>query len=123
MGLTPTPPATAAPGETLLEFPDNRLLIDLCGPHDRHLARIEEALSVHILETIIELSAKLGLGIVAEGVETETQRDYLASHGVDYQQGYLFARPMPAQQFLEALATRPGASRLPQAAPPEIIGG
>ena len=49
MGLTPTPPATAAPGETLLEFPDNRLLIDLCGPHDRHLARIEEALSVHIL--------------------------------------------------------------------------
>ena len=82
-----------------------------------------DALSVHILETIIELSAKLGLGIVAEGVETETQRDYLASHGVDYQQGYLFARPMPAQQFLEALATRPGASRLPQAAPPEIIGG
>ncbi|TWI32815.1 PhoH family protein [Paracoccus sulfuroxidans] len=49
MGLNPTPPATAAPGETLLEFPDNRLLIDLCGPHDRHLARIEEALSVHIL--------------------------------------------------------------------------
>ncbi|MDO5622666.1 MAG: PhoH family protein [Paracoccus sp. (in: a-proteobacteria)] len=46
MGLTPTTPAAA---ETLLEFPDNRLLIDLCGPHDRHLARIEEALGVHIL--------------------------------------------------------------------------
>ncbi|RMC34273.1 PhoH family protein [Paracoccus alkanivorans] len=49
MGLTPTPPATTPPGETLLEFPDNRLLIDLCGVNDRHLARIEEALSVHIL--------------------------------------------------------------------------
>ena len=49
MGLSPTTPATAQPGETLLEFHDNRLLIDLCGPHDRHLARIEEALKVHIL--------------------------------------------------------------------------
>ena len=82
-----------------------------------------DALSLHILETIIELSAKLGLGIVAEGVETEAQRDYLARHGVDYQQGYLFARPMPAARFLEVLATQPGALRLPQAAPPEIMRG
>ncbi|MDO5657990.1 MAG: PhoH family protein [Paracoccus sp. (in: a-proteobacteria)] len=49
MGLTPTPPANAAPSETLLEFPDNRLLIDLCGANDRHLARLEEAFGVHIL--------------------------------------------------------------------------
>ncbi|WP_134726687.1 PhoH family protein [Paracoccus luteus] len=50
MGLTPTSPAaTPNTGETLLELPDNRLLIDLCGPHDRHLARIEQALGVHIL--------------------------------------------------------------------------
>ena len=48
MGLTPTNPNPSS-GETLLEFPDNRLLIDLCGPHDRHLARIEQALGVHIL--------------------------------------------------------------------------
>lgn len=82
-----------------------------------------DALSLHILDTIIELSAKLGLGIVAEGVETEAQRDYLARHEVDFQQGYLFARPMPAAQFLEALAARPTAARLPQAAPPEIMRG
>ncbi|MDO5530063.1 MAG: PhoH family protein [Paracoccus sp. (in: a-proteobacteria)] len=49
MALTPTPPESAAPSETLLEFPDNRLLIDLCGANDRHLARLEEAFSVHIL--------------------------------------------------------------------------
>ncbi|MDS9468424.1 PhoH family protein [Paracoccus sp. MBLB3053] len=49
MGLSPTAPANTSAGETLLEFHDNRLLIDLCGPHDRHLARIEEALKVHIL--------------------------------------------------------------------------
>jgi phosphate starvation-inducible PhoH-like protein len=35
--------------ETLLEFPDNRLLIDLCGEYDRNLARIEHQLSVQIL--------------------------------------------------------------------------
>ncbi|MFF7064659.1 EAL domain-containing protein [Pseudomonas sp. NPDC008258] len=82
-----------------------------------------DALSVHILESIIELSGKLGLGIVAEGVETDTQRDYLALHGVDFQQGYLFARPMPAAQFIEALARRPGAAQLPQGAAPEIMRG
>ncbi|WP_198590253.1 PhoH family protein [Paracoccus zhejiangensis] len=49
MGLNPTTPAAPAASETLLEFPDNRLLIDLCGANDRHLARIEEALGVHIL--------------------------------------------------------------------------
>lgn len=49
MGLTPTSSVSTPSAETLLEFPDNRLLIDLCGANDRHLARIEEALSVHIL--------------------------------------------------------------------------
>lgn len=51
MGSNPPPPAQPQgySAETLLEFPDNRLLIELCGPHDRHLARIEEALGVHIL--------------------------------------------------------------------------
>lgn len=55
MGLTPTNPSAAA-GETLLEFPDNRLLMDLCGPHDRHLARIEQALGVHVLRRGNQLS-------------------------------------------------------------------
>ena len=49
MGLNPTPPVPPAASETLLEVPDNRLLIDLCGANDRHLARIEEALGVHVL--------------------------------------------------------------------------
>ncbi len=35
--------------ETLLEFPDNRLLIDLCGQYDRHLAQIEQQMGVNIL--------------------------------------------------------------------------
>ncbi|WP_226779071.1 PhoH family protein [Oceaniglobus trochenteri] len=47
MGLIPPTPATAA--ETLVEFSDNRLLIDLCGPFDSNLARIEQGLEVQIL--------------------------------------------------------------------------
>jgi phosphate starvation-inducible protein PhoH and related proteins len=44
-----TPPRSQPPHETLLEFPDNRLLIDLCGEFDRNLAQIEHKLEVHIL--------------------------------------------------------------------------
>ncbi|MEX5729849.1 phosphate starvation-inducible PhoH-like protein [Rhodovulum iodosum] len=46
--LTPPPPSEDA-HETLLEFSDNRLLIDLCGEFDRNLAQIEHQLDVHIL--------------------------------------------------------------------------
>ena len=49
MGLTSPPPVARQTDETLLEFPDNRLLIDLCGANDQHLARMEEALGIHIL--------------------------------------------------------------------------
>ncbi|MFL1527787.1 EAL domain-containing protein [Pseudomonas sp. O230] len=63
-----------------------------------------DALSRHILDTIIELSAKLDLGIVAEGVETEEQSAYLTAHGVNFLQGYLFGRPMPGADFINALS-------------------
>lgn len=63
-----------------------------------------DALSRHILDTIIELSAKLDLGIVAEGVETEEQSAYLTAHGVNFLQGYLFGRPMPGADFIDALS-------------------
>lgn len=76
-----------------------------------------DALSLHILDSIIELSAKLGLGIVAEGVETEEQRDYLARFDVDYQQGYLFGRPMPLADFVKALGERPRPAAVAEPAP------
>ena len=42
-------PSGTAPQETPLEFPDNRLLIDLCGPYDRNLTAVETALDVQII--------------------------------------------------------------------------
>ena len=50
MAITPlAAPTDGTPVELALEFPDNRLLIELCGEFDRNLAQIEHLLSVHVL--------------------------------------------------------------------------
>ena len=56
-----------------------------------------------LCEAIIVMAHKLGLKVVAEGVETSGQRELLESAGCDYAQGYVFAHPMPAQD-LEKMA-------------------
>ena len=63
-----------------------------------------DTLSSHILDTIIELAVKLDLAMVAEGVETQEQSDYLTAHNVNFLQGYLFGRPMSGAEFISALS-------------------
>ncbi|MFO1381385.1 MAG: EAL domain-containing protein [Chitinivorax sp.] len=52
-----------------------------------------------LCEAIIVMAHKLGLKVIAEGVETAAQRDLLAAAGCDFAQGYLYSRPVPAAQF------------------------
>jgi diguanylate cyclase len=64
-----------------------------------------------LVQAIVQMAHSLGLRVVAEGVETEAQRDLLVALGCDEMQGYLFARPMSAQVLaLRAQSGRPGAS-------------
>jgi diguanylate cyclase (GGDEF)-like protein/PAS domain S-box-containing protein len=52
-----------------------------------------------IAKTVVALAQSLGLGVIAEGVETEAQRDFLASSGCHAYQGYFFSRPLPLEDF------------------------
>lgn len=67
-------PEQATPAETLLEFPDNRLLIDLCGEFDRNLAQIEQVLGVQIVRRGNHLAV---MGEAAEKAATVLEALYL----------------------------------------------
>jgi EAL domain-containing protein (putative c-di-GMP-specific phosphodiesterase class I) len=58
-----------------------------------------------IAEMVIQLGRNLGLAVIAEGVEDERQAGKLAALGCPFAQGYLFARPMTAEQLTEWLKT------------------
>lgn len=56
-----------------------------------------------IAKTIITMGRSLSLDVVAEGVETEGQREFLERHGCHTYQGYLYSKPLPIRQFEELL--------------------
>jgi EAL domain-containing protein (putative c-di-GMP-specific phosphodiesterase class I) len=56
-----------------------------------------------IAKTIISLSDSLSLRVITEGVEVDTQKDFLACHGCHAFQGYLFSKPVPIEQFEQLL--------------------
>jgi EAL domain-containing protein (putative c-di-GMP-specific phosphodiesterase class I) len=58
-----------------------------------------DATSGAITQTILSLGRAMGVAVIAEGVETEEQRDYLAGLGCHSFQGFLFSPPLPLEQF------------------------
>jgi len=65
-----------------------------------------------ICDVTVLLAHKLGLNVVAEGVETEAQLTYLLSIGCEKVQGYFFSRPLPAEEAESYIRNNPGIARL-----------
>jgi predicted signal transduction protein with EAL and GGDEF domain len=56
-----------------------------------------------IIQTIIAMANSLGIEVIAEGVETAEQRDFLWGAGCKHYQGYFFGRPVPLEEFVQSL--------------------
>lgn len=67
-----------------------------------------------ILSSVIRMAQWLGTPVIAEGVETREQADYMRSIGCSFVQGFLYARPMPEEAFLQRLRTGTTGMLLPQ---------
>ncbi len=80
----------------LRQLPAKQLKIDRGFVKDLEASRDARA----IVDAIVRLAHALGLRVVAEGVETQGQRDILLELDCDELQGYLFAHPMPASELL-----------------------
>jgi diguanylate cyclase (GGDEF)-like protein/PAS domain S-box-containing protein len=86
----------------LRDFDVDYLKIDRSFIHDLETNKDHRALC----EGIIVMAHKLGMRVVAEGVETSAQRDLLRASGCDFAQGYLFGKAVPADEFEALLAPR-----------------
>ncbi len=82
----------------LQKLPLDRLKIDRAFVTDIH----KEGQSV-IAETIINLGQKMQLKVIAEGIEEQAQQDRLIDLGCDEVQGFYYAKPMPADEFINFL--------------------
>lgn len=83
----------------LKRLPANELKIDRGFVRDLE----QDSDDAAIVSAIVALGQALGLRIVAEGVETDKQQDFLTRLGCDSLQGYLLGQPVPAEQFISKL--------------------
>jgi diguanylate cyclase (GGDEF)-like protein len=82
----------------LQRFPINTLKVDRSFVSD-----MDAFENLIIVRTIVSLAHNLGLDVVAEGIETERQRDVLNDLGCECGQGFLFSKPLPQDRALEML--------------------
>ena len=84
----------------LKNFPHDKIKIDQSFIRDLTVDKN----SASIVTTIISMAHKLGVRVIAEGVENAEQVDFLRKHNCDEVQGYFFSKPVSASQLTEVLA-------------------
>lgn len=84
----------------LKQFPLDELKIDRAFVQDLHTDENDALLA----ETILNVGLKFGLKVIAEGVESSEQVDFLHDKGCQYFQGFLFSKPLPAKEFEKKLS-------------------
>jgi EAL domain-containing protein (putative c-di-GMP-specific phosphodiesterase class I) len=86
----------------------NRPLRSALGSMKRGQSRYRLVADAYSMATaIISMGRSLGLRVVAEGVETEAELEFLQAHQWHEAQGYYFGRPVPSHEFANLLATGP----------------
>ncbi len=101
----------------LKKLPVNTLKIDQSFVRELEAGNDDAA----IVSAVVAMAHRLRLKVVAEGVETQAQMGFLREQGCDQAQGYLFAAPMPFDQFAQWL--RSNRSQEPGAAPGLVVAG
>jgi len=86
----------------LRDLPISRLKIDRSFTVDC----MREARTLTIVKAVIEMARSLGLSVTAEGIETQAQQTWMQHLGCESAQGFLFARPMSAEDFVNEFADR-----------------
>lgn len=91
----------------LRDLPIHRLKID----RSFTVECMRDARTLTIVKAVIEMARSLGITVTAEGIETQAQQTWMQHLGCDSAQGFLFSRPLPADDFLKLFLDRRGVGR------------
>lgn len=91
----------------LRDLPINRLKID----RSFTVECMRDARTLTIVKAVIEMARSLGIAVTAEGIETQAQQTWMQHLGCDSAQGFLFSRPIPADDFLRLFLDKRGVGR------------
>jgi EAL domain-containing protein (putative c-di-GMP-specific phosphodiesterase class I) len=72
---------------------------------------MRDARTLTIVKAVVDMARSLGIAVTAEGIETQAQQTWMQHLGCDSAQGYLFSRPLAADDFLRQFLDRRSALR------------
>ena len=84
----------------------SKLEVDILKIDQTFVSSLNDLRSEKLARLIISIGHSLGMEVVAEGIETQEQLQFLTDQGCDFGQGYLFSKPLPIEQYIEYQLTQ-----------------